>query len=221
MRSLLPVLMLLAAPVHAEPAKDVITRIQKYYDSTKDLHARFEQVLESAIGGLPKKASGDVWLKKPGKMRWDYAKPEKKLMVSDGTTLWVYEEEDGQAFKQDMRNSTLPTQVSFLVGEGKLSDEFDATIVTPPGIGEPTDIVLKMVPKTGTSSYRYLLFIADPKTGIVKGTVIYDQQGGTNKLTFFDVQQNKGVADGKFHWSPPAGTKILSPPRPPAPPSTP
>ena len=42
------------------------------------------------------------------------------------------------------------------------------------------------------------LFVVDGKSGQVKRTVIYDQQGGTNKLSFLDVQQNKGVDDGKF-----------------------
>jgi outer membrane lipoprotein carrier protein len=205
--------LLLTAPARAETASELVAKIQRYYDSTKDLHAKFEQTLESGIGGSAKHASGDVYLKKPGKMRWDYVKPEKKLMVADGKTLWVYEEEDAQAFKQDLSSSTLPTQVSFLVGEGKLAQEFDATIVpAPAGVGSPGDAVLKMVPKTGTTQYRYLLFVADPKVGFVKQTVIYDQQGGTNKLTFTAVDQNKGIDDAKFRWSPPAGTKILNAP---------
>ena len=149
-------------------------------------------------------------LKKPGKMRWDYVKPEKKLMIADGQTLWVYEPEDEQAFKQDLRGSTLPAQVSFLVGQAKLADEFDATVVHPAGVGQPGDVLLKLVPRTASASYRYLLFVVEPKTGQVRQTVIYDQQGGTNRLTFSGVETNRGVDDGKFRFTPPAGTKILS-----------
>src|SRR4051794_35442159 len=83
----------------------LLAKVQKFYDATRDLHAHFEQTLTSAIGS-PKKASGEVWLKKPGRMRWDYSKPEKKLMVADGQILWVYEPEDAQAFKQDLRSSS-------------------------------------------------------------------------------------------------------------------
>src|SRR5947209_18376646 len=81
-----------------EVAATVVARVQKYYDATKDLRAKFEQQLESP-SRAPSKASGDVWLKKPGKMRWDYAKPEKKVIVSDGATLWFYDPEDEQADK--------------------------------------------------------------------------------------------------------------------------
>jgi outer membrane lipoprotein carrier protein len=198
----------------AEAVGPLVARIQKFYDSTRDLHARFDQVLESGIGGK-KKASGDVWLKKPGKMRWDYAKPERKLMLSDGQTLWVYEPEDEQAFKQDLRSSTLPLSVSFLLGQGKLGDEFIISVVHVDGVGQAGDTVLKLVPKVATTAYRYLLFVVDPKTGLVKETLIYDQQGGTNRLTFSSVETNRGVDDGKFKFSAPAGTKVISGPRAP------
>jgi outer membrane lipoprotein carrier protein len=192
-----------------EPAATIVARVQKYYDATKSLRAKFDQELQSPTTGT-KKASGEVLLKKPGKMRWDYVTPEKKLMVSDGATLWVYQPEDEQAVKQDLKGSTLPAQVSFLVGEGKLAQEFDASNTKLDGLPADT-LALKMVPKTGTAAYRYLVFVVDGKSGQVKQTIIYDQQGGTNKLSFSDVQQNKSIDDGKFRFSPPAGTQIIKP----------
>jgi outer membrane lipoprotein carrier protein len=195
-----------------ESAATVVAKVQKYYDATKDLRAKFDQQIESA-SRAPQKAAGEVLLKKPGKMRWDYAKPEKKLMVSDGATLWVYEPEDEQAYKQDLKGNALPAQVSFLLGEGKLDKEFDASLTKVDGLA-PEDVALKMVPKVGTAAYRYLVFVVDAKSGMVKQTIIYGQDGSTNRLTFAEVQQNKGVDDGKFKFSPPAGTHILKPPSP-------
>ena len=193
-----------------ESAATVVARVQKYYDATRDLRAKFEQQLDSP-SRAPSKASGELWLKKPGKMRWDYAKPEKKLMVSDGSTLWVYQPDDEQAYKQDLRGNALPAQVSFLLGEGKLDKEFDASLTKIDGVG-PDELALKMVPKVGTTAYRYLVFVVDGKSGQVKQTIIYGQDGSTNKLSFVDVQQNKGVDDGKFKFAPPSGTHILKPP---------
>jgi outer membrane lipoprotein carrier protein len=206
---LLMIALTIAPPALADEATALVTRVQKYYDATKSLRAKFDQELTSPTTGT-KKASGEVMLKKPGKMRWDYATPEKKLMVSDGATLWVYEPDDAQAVKQDLKGSTLPAQVSFLVGEGKLAQEFDASLTKLDNLPAET-IALKMVPKTGTAAYRYLVFIVDGKSGQVKQTIIYDQQGGTNKLSFSDVQQNKSIDDGKFKFSPPAGTQIIKP----------
>ena len=158
-----------------EPAATVVARVQKYYDATKDLRAKFEQRSASA-SRAPSKASGEVWLKKPGKMRWDYAKPDKKLMVSDGATLWVYEPDDEQAYKQDLKGNALPAQVSFLLGEGKLDKEFDASMTKVDGLGAD-ELALKMVPKVGTTAYRYIVFVVDGKSGQVRQTIIYGQDG--------------------------------------------
>jgi outer membrane lipoprotein carrier protein len=192
-----------------DPAREAMEKIQKFYESTKDLHAKFDQAVQSGIGGN-KKASGELWLKKPGRMRWEYAKPEKKLMVADGTTLWVYEPEDEQAFRQDLKSWALPSSVTFLLGTGKLTDEFQGTIEAAPA-GAGGDLTLKLVPKQATAQYRYLVFVVDGKSFMVKETMVYDQQGGVNHMTFRDVELNRGVPDGKFGFSPPAGTKILRP----------
>jgi outer membrane lipoprotein carrier protein len=195
-----------------ESAAIVVARVQRYYESTKDLRAKFEQQLDS-VSRAPSRASGEVWLKKPGKMRWDYTRPEKKLIVSDGAILWFYFREDEQAYKQDLKGNALPAQVSFLLGDGRLDTEFDPSITKLDGIAAD-ELALKMVPKVGTTAYRYLVFVVDGRSGQVKQTVIYGQDGSTNRLSFVDVQQNKGVDDGKFKFAPPPGTHILKPPSP-------
>ena len=61
-------------------------------------------------------------MKKPGRMRWNYQKPDPKMYLADGDTLWLYEPEDKQAFKQDLKASQLPAALAFLTGKGKLTD---------------------------------------------------------------------------------------------------
>jgi outer membrane lipoprotein carrier protein len=199
----------------AKPATDagvaaLVARMQKFYENTRDLHARFEQVVSTGTG-RKRMATGDVWLKKPGRMRWDYQKPEKKLMVADGETLWIYEPEDQQAFRQSMTTSSLPSSVSFLFGKGRLTDEFEITRENQPDLARPGEVVLKLVPRQATAQYRYLLFLVDEKTAMVTGTVVYDQQGGQSRLDFQNVEVNRGVGDDKFQFKPPAGTRILQP----------
>lgn len=205
---LLPSLALAQNP--AGEAKELTARVQKFYESTADLHARFDQDLTTGLG-VHKKASGELWLKKPGRMHWEYEKPEKKLLVADGQSLWVYEPEDEQAFRQDLKSSALPSSVTFLWGAGRLSDEFTVTVDQVEGVGGPGDVVLKLVPKQATAQYRYLLFVVDSKSAMVKETLVYDQQGGVNRMRFHDVELNKKVPDSKFSFTPPPGTRIIRP----------
>ena len=201
-----------AVPVPVADATQTAEQVQRYYDAAKELHAHFDQTVMTAMG-TKKRASGDVWLKKPGRMRWDYAKPEKKLMVADGQTLWVYEPEDEQAFKQDLRGTNLPDSVAFLLGEGRLRDQFEPSIEKSPpdGVAQPGEVVLRLAPKHATAAYRSLLFIVEPKSGAVNGTVVFDQQGGESRIRFSGIETNKPIEDARFKFTPPAGTRVLKP----------
>jgi outer membrane lipoprotein carrier protein len=189
----------------------VVDNIQKVYERTANLKARFAQTLQSAMG--KRQASGILRLKKPGKMRWDYEKPEKKLFVTDGAMLWMYEPEDEQAFRQPLNSSQLPAQVSFLFGKGRLSDEFDITYLDGQKLGQPGDLVLKLVPKKATAQYKHLVFVVDPASFMVKETVLYDQQGGTNHIVFSAIETNlkADIDDSRFTFTPPPNTKIINP----------
>jgi outer membrane lipoprotein carrier protein len=193
------------------PASTVVERLQKVYEGTTSLKAKFSQTLSGPMG--KRQASGAVLLKKPGKMRWDYEKPEKKLFVADGTMLWMYEPEDEQAFRQPLSSSQLPAQVSFLFGRGSLLKEFEVSYFDGQKLGEPGDFVLKLVPKQATAQYKHLVFVVDPQSLMVKQTLLYDQQGGTNHLTFAAIETNlkAGVDDSRFSFTPPEGTKIINP----------
>src|SRR5262245_40612126 len=69
--------------------KDVVERVQKRYDGAKDFRARFNQTLTNAAFGRKSSSAGEVLLKKPGRMRWNYQQPDPKMYLSDGTTLWL------------------------------------------------------------------------------------------------------------------------------------
>ncbi|MBL9042490.1 MAG: outer membrane lipoprotein carrier protein LolA [Myxococcales bacterium] len=201
-----------AADVPARPpVAEVVTQLQKSYESIGSLRAKFAQTLSGPMG--KRQASGTVALKKPGKMRWDYEKPEKKLFIADGTTLWVYEPEDEQAYKQPLSSSQLPAQVSFLFGRGKLPEEFEISYYDDQPLGESGDLVLRLVPKVASAQYRHLLFVVQPKTFLVKETVLFDQQGGQNHLVFSAIEPNPkaGVDDARFAFTPPPETKIITP----------
>ncbi|MCS6914270.1 MAG: outer membrane lipoprotein carrier protein LolA [Myxococcales bacterium] len=187
----------------------LVERVQRVYEATNDLHARFQQTTQGLMG--TRQAAGQVWLKKPGKMRWDYDTPEKKHFIADGTLLWVYEPEDEQAFRQPLSSSQLPAQVSFLFGKGRLQEEFEITALEGSSLGGPGDAVLKLVPRVPTAQYRYLAFVVDLRTALVKETVVYDQQGGSNRIVFSNIETNVkgGIDDSRFRFTPPPGTKVL------------
>jgi len=204
-----------AAPASAPGAasrlevKAVAAEVQKRYDSAADFRARFTQTLTSVAMGRKTNSSGEVMFKKPGRMRWDYEKPDKSSYISDGNVLWLYEPDDKQAFKQDLKTSQLPAALAFLTGKGKLATEFDITYAAKTGYGTPADYVLSLSPKTAQPQVKTILFIVDAKTFDVRESVITDGQSNINDLTFSDIRVNTRLPDTQFKFTPPAGVRVI------------
>jgi len=150
------------APAPTRLAVDaVVEHVQKRYDAANDFRARFTQTLTSTAMGRKTNSAGGVMFKKPGRMRWDYDKPEKATYVSDGGVLWLYEPEDQQAFKQELKSSQLPAALAFLTGKGKLAAEFDITTVAKSPYGTPGDYLLSLSPKVAEPQVKSILFVVD------------------------------------------------------------
>ncbi|MCA9542845.1 MAG: outer membrane lipoprotein carrier protein LolA, partial [Myxococcales bacterium] len=167
-----------AAPVSPELAA-VIDGIQAFYGTAQDLKADFEQTYTYKVYGRKQRSTGKVFFKKKGKMRWDYQAPEPKVFVADGDTLWVYEPEQSQVFKRGLKQAQLPVALSFMSGEGKLTDEFDATLLPDPAPGRK---LIELVPKRDAGEYRALRLEVDAATHAVQASTVIDPVGNTNHL---------------------------------------
>jgi outer membrane lipoprotein carrier protein len=187
----------------------VVDRVQQRYDGAGDFRARFNQTLTSAAFKRKTSSTGEVLLKKPGRMRWNYQSPDPKMYLSDGDLLWLYEPEDKQAFKQDLKSTQLPAALAFLTGKGKLATEFDIIFATNPRVGGPGDYVLSLSPRQPQAQVKSILFVVDPQTFHVRESMITDAQGNTNDLLFSDIKINTRLADSTFRWTPPPGTRVI------------
>lgn len=187
----------------------VVDRVQKRYDGAEDFRARFNQTLTNAAFKRKSSSTGEVLLKKPGRMRWNYQTPDPKMYLADGDMLWLYEPEDKQAFKQDLKTSQLPAALAFLTGKGKLAAEFDISFAKDVRLGSPGDYVLALSPKQPQSTVKAIMFVVDPATFQVRQSMITDGQGNTNDLLFTDIRINSKIGDSTFRWTPPAGTRVI------------
>ncbi|HET6372777.1 MAG TPA: outer membrane lipoprotein carrier protein LolA, partial [Candidatus Polarisedimenticolia bacterium] len=85
-----------SAPPQPDP---LVARLQAKLDALESLKGRFTQSLESATLGRPRIENGSFALRKPGRMRWEYQEPEKKLAISNGGITWFYLPEEREAYK--------------------------------------------------------------------------------------------------------------------------
>ena len=83
----LVVLVSLPGAARAQELDQVVAGLEETYGKIKDLRAEFSQVANNKSLGQDIKADGIVYLKKGGKLRWEYKTPAPQEIVSDGTSL--------------------------------------------------------------------------------------------------------------------------------------
>jgi outer membrane lipoprotein carrier protein len=193
----------------AVPLAEVVGRMQKQYESATDFRARFTQKYTSAATGRERALGGELLIKKPGRMRWNYETPTPQMYLANGQTFWLYEPEEKQAYKQDLKTSQLPAAVSFLMGRGKLGDEFDIAFAKELPGGDPKAYRLALTPKKAQSTYRAIYFIVNPTTFLVDQSILINAEGDVNAITFSDVKINTKLGEDLFKWAPPAGVRVI------------
>ncbi len=199
--------------------ESVAATVQAFYDQTKSLEARFYQTYFNRMYDKYDRSQGTVRFQKPGKMRWDYAQPNGKVLVSNGKKLLVYEPGDspgdkGQVFERAMGDSELPQALSFLTGTGKLVDDFSFRLLDAKQQGFSAGYVLELMPKKPSPHYERILFYvdADPsRAGLVHRVLIVDGSGNRNRFDFKSMRFNRVTDSKPFEWQPPAGTRRIQP----------
>jgi outer membrane lipoprotein carrier protein len=193
-----------AADVHS-----IAQAVDNRYDHIRTLQTDFTETYTGA--GMERTESGTLWLKKPGKMRWEYRSPKQKLFLSDGTNAWFYIPGERQARTAPMRKlDDLRSPLAFLLGKTKLEKELLglslAPDVTP---SHPGDVVLRGVPKGMEDRVNQVLLEISPENWISR-IVIEEADGSTTEYRFTNEKANVSVADSIFHFEAPDGVEIIA-----------
>ncbi len=195
----------------ASPKTDVraiASAVDRRYNQLRTLRAGFVEEYKGA--GYSRTESGTLWLKKPGKMRWEYKQPREKLFVSDGKTAWFYVPGDQQVRKAAVSKlDDLRSPLRYLLGKTRLMKEFRGLSLAPDVIpSAPGNIVLRGVPNNMEDRISLVLLEITPNNEIA-GIVVEEQDGSVTQFRFSDQHENVPVADRDFRFTPPPGTEVV------------
>ncbi|MFN0063280.1 MAG: LolA family protein [Myxococcaceae bacterium] len=196
------------ASTGAAPTADVrelVQRVQRFYERTSDFGAGFEQVYTYASLGRKQRSRGEVIFKKPGMMRWDYATPSTKTFVLSGDRVLALDPEALTLTKGQIDSNQLSAAVTFLFGRGRLLDEF---FIQKTNCADCKGQQLELTPKRQERFQRLLLDV-DNASGQVLVSTVVDPDGSTNRVTFLDFKSNVGIDDTRFKLKPPPGTQTV------------
>jgi outer membrane lipoprotein carrier protein len=194
-----------ASPIDVKALADAV---DAHYNRLQSLETNFTEIYQGA--GMDRTESGTLWLKKPGKMRWEYRSPREKLFVSDGRTVWFYVPADRQARKEPAKKlEDLRSPLAFLLGKTKLEKELRGLSLAPDvSPVEAADVVLRGVPQAIADQVSEVLLEITPEHEIRQIT-LQDVDGSTTEYRFSDQKVDVAVANARFEFRPPSGTEVV------------
>jgi outer membrane lipoprotein carrier protein len=208
----LAALALLATTQTATSLDEIIDRVQKVYQETRNFRAEFRQTLTLRATRRKRRAGGRVFFQKPYMFRFVYTQgQDRKVIVSDGKTVWTFLRDEGQV-RIDPFSRKLGASLRFLWGEGNLREQFEIKKLEGSGFGRAGDPVIELTPRADEGHYRKLVFVIDPRTWEVRETVVYDPVGNVNHMAFSRVRRNIAIDARAFRFQVPKGAQVIRSP---------
>jgi outer membrane lipoprotein carrier protein len=195
----------------ANPSLDVhaiAQAVDNRYNRLQTLQAEFTETYRGA--GIERTESGSLWLKKPGKMRWEYRSPKEKLFLSDGKDAWFYLPGDHQVRRSSAKRlDDLRSPLGFLLGKTRLEKELDGLSAAPDLAPlTPGNIVLRGVPKAMANRVNEVVLEITPDYHIAR-IQFEEADESVTEYRFSGERENVAIADQLFRFSPPPGVEIV------------
>jgi outer membrane lipoprotein carrier protein len=200
----------------AREIKDLVKRLQARYEQTKDLQADFNQNTTIEGFATPITSSGRVYIKKPGRLRWDYLDPNVEEIYVNGNDVMMYVPEHKQVLVgklTQMAASQAPLQL--LQGVARLEEQFDID-PAPAGRGDGKLPLITLTPRgaepEAVRTVNKIILELQPKTHYIKTVAIHELSGNISTFQFSNLKANSGLKTALFDFEVPAGVEVVKAP---------
>lgn len=192
---------MVAAPV--DPTR-LLAAIEKRYNEARTLEVVFEQTYSIPSRGR-RTESGRLYLRKPGRMRWEYSQPPGKLFLSDGKDIYLYSPSSNRVEKMRMKQSDdLRAPLAFLLGKVDFRRDFGEIRSRPEGDG----LSITASPKSDKMPYRQVDFLAGAD-GVIRRLKVLGVDQSVMEFRFEGEKRNPPLADKLFQFVIPAGVELV------------
>ncbi|MBI2340835.1 MAG: outer membrane lipoprotein carrier protein LolA [Deltaproteobacteria bacterium] len=196
--------LLLPIAGHAADAERTVANLQKTYQEAVSWKASFVQSTFVELLGRNINKTGEIVIKKPGKLRIEYKDEPGRQYISDGKTLWIYVPGDTQVEVYRKISKLLAKEaLTFMEGLGDIEKEFEVRDYPKANAREAMiqDKMLDLIqlrPHRPGSIIQNIVMGIDPKNHLVIEVTIFNESGNVTHYTFKNIKLNSDVADELF-----------------------
>ena len=203
LRALLFGFALIGAVIPMAQAEGAGDRLKAYLKHAQSLTARFDQVVLDQEGVEIQRASGRLSLQRPFRFRWDYREPYTQLIVSDGETFWIYDEELEQVTVKPLDKAIARTPAMVLSSDRPVERDYEIK-----DLGERRGLAwVELIPKVRDTDYdRVRLGFEGEALRVME---LVDGLGQMTRLSFSDFESNPRIDPAEFSFVPPRGVDVI------------
>ncbi|MDH5650083.1 MAG: outer membrane lipoprotein chaperone LolA [Gammaproteobacteria bacterium] len=196
-------LLVFCLSVSAEKTAGASAYLEHFFSQVNTFSGSFDQVVMDEGMNAIQESSGYLWIKRPGKFRWEYELPYAQQIIGDGSQLWIYDVELRQVTHKKMSGALGQTPAMLLAGKGQIQDRFIVKAL------ENKDKLewLQLQPKTADGGYETIRVGFDH--GALRVLEMVDGFGQTTRVTLRRTKENKKISDDKFNFKPPKGVDVI------------
>ncbi len=178
-------------------------KLRSFLEDLDSLTADFEQQLLDESGDLLETSRGKLYLQRPGRFNWEYNEPYAQRILTDGDTLWIYDEDLEQVTIRDMAAGMQATPAAILGGSADIDELYN---IVDLGELEGYDWV-RLESRDEESQYSDVrLGFAGQKLGMM---ILSDNFGQTTRIDFSNVELNPDLDASRFEFNPPDGVDVI------------
>jgi len=175
--------------------------IQNQYQTIHSFKGYFTQTsfrLNSQT--IQRKAEGEIFYKRPGKMKWVYKKPEEQLLITNGITLWLYDTVLENVTIQKLEKLTDGTALSFLLGIGDLNKDFKRRKISKFLLKNPVGLIVELQPKKETINLAFIQLEVSSESYNLLRVALMDQEGNYRIIALHSMKYNLALEDKFFEF---------------------
>jgi outer membrane lipoprotein carrier protein len=185
--------------------KSVLKAVESRYNHARTLQVQFSETYSGQ--GRPRQIeSGQLTLRKPGRMRWDYTVPSGKLFLSDGKDVYLYTPDARRVERMRLKETDdMRAPLAFLLGKLDFGREFrDITMKSDSG-----NYLIGANAKSDKLPYDHIEMWVTPGYEIRK-LVVNGQDKSVLTYQFDREKLNPAVDDRQFRFQMPPGATFVN-----------
>ncbi len=177
--------------------------LRYFFEEIQTFEANFgQQVLDESLQSLDD-GRGRVWIKRPGKFRWDYDPPDAQEIVGDGERVWIYDIELEQVTVRDQRTALGRTPAILLAGAEDTEKNYTIIDIGTQGRFD----WVNLIPLDEDSSFTEVrIGFEDNRLRLME---LVDTLGQRTRMSFVDLKENEPIDDRVFDFLPPLGVDVI------------